>query len=93
MTFWSFVLLLLIAAVCGAIGQRIAGYSLGGCLISVIVGFIGALLGRWIAMKLELPILLEFQIGTETFPVLWAIVGSTLFTVVIGSLSRREKQK
>ena len=43
MTLFGFLILLLIAAICGGIGQAIAGYDLGGCLVSIVVGFIGAL--------------------------------------------------
>ncbi len=43
------LLLLLIAGVCGSLGQAIGGYSHGGCLVSIALGFIGALLGTWLA--------------------------------------------
>ena len=43
MTLVGLLVLLLIAAICGGIGQSLAGYSLGGCLVSIVVGFIGAL--------------------------------------------------
>ena len=36
---------LLIAAIAGAIGQAIVGFSRGGCLAAIAVGFIGAYLG------------------------------------------------
>ena len=52
MTLMGFLILLLIAAICGGIGQAIAGYDLGGCLVSIIVGFIGAYIGLWLAQKL-----------------------------------------
>src|SRR5881397_642413 len=55
MTLLSFLLLLLVAGICGSIGQAIAGYSRGGCLTSIALGFIGALLGMWIAGRLGLP--------------------------------------
>ena len=45
MSLLGFLFLLLIASICGAIGQSLAGYSLGGCFVSIIVGFIGAWLG------------------------------------------------
>ena len=83
------LILLVIAAVAGAIGQSIAGYSLGGCLVSSAVGLIGALIGRWLAGVLGLPELLVFNVGGQPFPVLWAIIGATLFTLVIGLLTRR----
>ena len=45
------LILLVIAAVCGAIGRAIAGGTHGGCLISIALGFIGALLGSWLATR------------------------------------------
>ena len=48
------LLLLLIAGVCGSLGQAIGGYSHGGCLVSIALGFIGALLGTWLAGALHL---------------------------------------
>lgn len=84
----EFVLLLIIAAICGAIGQSIAGYSLGGCLISTVVGFIGALIGKWLAAKMGLTFILPLEVGGETFPIIWAILGSALFAVAIGLITR-----
>lgn len=89
MTLTSFLILLVIAAIAGAIGQSIAGYSLGGCLVSAAVGLIGALVGNWLAGVLGLPEVLVFTIGGQPFPVLWAIIGATLFSLVIGLLTRR----
>ena len=43
MTLIDFVLLLIVAAICGSLGQALAGYSYGGCLLSAVVGFVGAL--------------------------------------------------
>jgi len=89
MTLVSILLLLLIAAVAGSIGQALAGYSMGGCLLSIVVGFIGAVLGLWLARELGLPEPLPVRVGGETFPLLWSIIGSALFAAVIGLLSRR----
>jgi hypothetical protein len=33
MTLMSLLILLLVAGICGSIGQAIAGYSHGGCLV------------------------------------------------------------
>jgi len=52
LSLWSLLILLLVAAICGAIGKAIAGGTRGGCLVSIAVGFIGALLGTWIANRL-----------------------------------------
>jgi uncharacterized membrane protein YeaQ/YmgE (transglycosylase-associated protein family) len=88
MTLLGLLVLLLIAAIAGAIGQSIAGYSLGGCLVSAAVGLIGALLGGWLAGATGLPELFVIQIGTWPFPVVWAIIGATLFSLVVGLLTR-----
>ena len=88
MTLLGFLLLLLIAAVCGGIGQSLAGYSLGGCLVSIIVGFVGAYLGLWIAGKMGLPKIFEITIEGKAFPVVWAIIGAALFTLIMALLRR-----
>jgi len=88
MTILGFFVLLLIAAICGGLGQSLAGYSLGGCLISIIVGFIGAYIGLWLAGKMGLPRLFEITIDGKAFPVLWAIIGSALFTLLMALLRK-----
>ena len=83
------LVLLLIAGVCGAIGQAIGGYSHGGCLVSIALGFIGALLGTYLARALGLPELLAIPAGGMSFPIIWSIIGAALFVAVIGLISRR----
>jgi len=41
MTILYFLLLALVAAICGSISQAIVGISVRGCVISAVVGFIG----------------------------------------------------
>jgi len=55
MSFLEFIILLIIAGVCGSIGQAISGYSRGGCLLSIVIGFIGALIGMGLADFFNLP--------------------------------------
>jgi uncharacterized membrane protein YeaQ/YmgE (transglycosylase-associated protein family) len=93
MTLIDVLLLLLVAGVCGAIGQAIAGFSRGGCLVTVVVGFIGALFGRWLAGAMNLPEPLVLEVGGAHFPVLWSIIGSCLFVALIGLMTRRSKSK
>jgi uncharacterized membrane protein YeaQ/YmgE (transglycosylase-associated protein family) len=88
MTILDLLLLLLVAGVCGALAQAISGYSRGGCLVSIALGFIGALLGVWIARALSLPEPLPVSVGGMNFPVVWSIVGAALFVAVLGFLSR-----
>ena len=88
MTILDVIVLLLIAGVCGAIGQAISGFSRGGCLVSIALGFIGALLGTWLAGALHLPELLAIPVGGMNFPIIWSIIGAALFVAVINLISR-----
>jgi uncharacterized membrane protein YeaQ/YmgE (transglycosylase-associated protein family) len=89
MSLLSLVILLVVAGICGSIGQAIAGFSRGGCLVSIALGFIGALLGMWIAGRLGLPELFAIDIGGERFPIIWSIIGSAIFVAVISLFTRR----
>ena len=40
MTLFDLLILLLVAGLCGALGQAITGYSRGGCLVSIALGFL-----------------------------------------------------
>ena len=88
MTLIGFLVLLAIAAICGAIGQSLAGYDLGGCLVSIVVGFIGAWIGLWLAAKMGLPELFTINIEGKPFPIVWAIIGSALFTLIMALIRR-----
>ena len=89
MTVVEILILLLIAGICGSIAQALTGFSRGGCLVSVVVGLIGALLGNLLARQLGLPEPLAIQIGDQTFPILWSIIGGALFVAVLGFLTAR----
>lgn len=88
MSIVDLIILLIVAAVCGSLGMAIGGYSRGGCLVSIALGFIGALLGMWLARELSLPELLMLDIGGVQFPIVWSIIGSALFIAVLAFLSR-----
>jgi uncharacterized membrane protein YeaQ/YmgE (transglycosylase-associated protein family) len=93
MTFVDFLLLLAIAAIAGAIGQALAGHSLGGLFISIIVGFVGAAIGSWLAGQFHFPTFFVVGIGGEKFPIIWAIIGSALLSAALGFISRQRKIK
>jgi uncharacterized membrane protein YeaQ/YmgE (transglycosylase-associated protein family) len=88
MTLIELLLLLLVAGICGSVAQSLVGYSHGGCLASIVLGFIGALLGLWLARLLALPELLTLQIGGQPFPVLWSIIGGSLFVALLALIAR-----
>ena len=85
----SFILLLIVAGVAGAVGQAIGGFSYGGCIVSILVGFIGAYIGTWIARQFGLALFYVIQIGGEQFPIVWAIIGAAILSALLGLLFRR----
>ena len=85
----ALLILIVIAAVCGAIGKAIAGSSRGGLIVSIALGFVGALLGPWVARQLHLAEPLMITVGGHPFPVLWSIIGAALFVAIIHLVSRR----
>jgi uncharacterized membrane protein YeaQ/YmgE (transglycosylase-associated protein family) len=88
MTLLELLLYLVIAAVAGGIGRAIAGGTRGGCVVSIALGFIGALLGSWIARKAKLPELFLVRLGDgPAFPFLWSVIGAALFVAVVVALS------
>ena len=89
MSLTSILILLVIAAVCGAIGKAIAGSARGGLIVSIVLGFIGALLGPWVAGKLDLSEPFMVNVGGQPFPVLWSIIGAALFVAIVHLFSRR----
>ncbi len=89
MTLWGLLILLVVAAIAGSIGQALAGFSGGGCVVSIVLGFIGAFLGQWLAAQLHLPEPFVLNTDGQPFPLLWAIIGAALLSAVLGLLSRR----
>jgi len=91
LTLGSIIVLLIVAGLCGAIGRSIVGYSHGGCLASIALGFIGALIGSWIAKEFHFPEIFAIKVEGANFPVVWAILGSALFVGVLGMLTGRRR--
>ncbi|HEV8200519.1 MAG TPA: hypothetical protein VGS03_10890 [Candidatus Polarisedimenticolia bacterium] len=86
MTLGNLLLLLLVAGVCGSLAQSIAGYSHRGILVSIALGFAGALLGLWLARVLGIGEVFALRIGAQTFPVVWSILGAALFVAALHAL-------
>jgi uncharacterized membrane protein YeaQ/YmgE (transglycosylase-associated protein family) len=83
------IVLIVIAAVCGAVGRAIGGDVRGGFIVSTALGFIGALLGPWLAHQLKLPEPFMINVSGQSFPVLWSIIGAAVFVAIIHLVSRR----
>ena len=89
LTVLGLLVLLLVAAVCGAIGKAIAGGARGGFLVSLVLGFIGALLGTWLARQMRLPEIFVVSIDGHPFPIVWSIIGAALFVALVHLFSSR----
>ena len=88
MSLVGFLILIVVAAICGAIGQAIAGYSTGGFLVSIVVGFIGAYLGVWLSQQFGLPELFVVNVDGQPFPIVWSVIGSAILAIIVGLLTR-----
>ena len=82
---FGFLLSVVIAALAGATGARLAGRRSPGCWTSMVLGWIGSLLGSWLAGLLGWPTLWEI----EGFPIIWAVVGAALFVALLNLISGR----
>jgi len=83
---------LIIAGIAGSIGRSLSGFSRGGCIISIVVGFIGAIIGAWLARELQLPDPFVIVIRGTSYNILWTIIGAVIFTAVL-SLITPDKKK
>lgn len=91
MTISEILPLLLVAVVAANVRQVIYGHSLGGYLVSLTVGFIGAFFGIGIARLFGFPEMIPFIIRGETFPVMWSIIGSITLSWVLSSITRNSE--
>ncbi|AFZ21207.1 GlsB/YeaQ/YmgE family stress response membrane protein [Allocoleopsis franciscana] len=92
MTLIEILLLLLIAAICGSLGQVLVGYSTGGLLASIVVGVIGAYIGIWVAREFNLPVFYALNMGGRSFPIIWSIIGSAIFAAILGLINRATRR-
>jgi uncharacterized membrane protein YeaQ/YmgE (transglycosylase-associated protein family) len=81
------VILLAVAAAVGLIAQSLTRYWRGGVLLAILLGFVGALIGTWLARELGLPEVLTVSVGGVAFPIVWAVVGAILLVGLVGLLS------
>jgi uncharacterized membrane protein YeaQ/YmgE (transglycosylase-associated protein family) len=90
----EFIILVVMAGVLGVVAQQILGTRYG-VVVSVIFGFIGALVGRQLAIWLGLPVLLTVGTQSGRFEVVWSLLGALLVTFGAGIIakSNRNAQK
>lgn len=84
----SLIILVIVAALVGALGQGLAGDARGGVLASIALGFIGALIGTWAVREFGLPEIFVLRVGETIIPIIWAIIGAAMFVALLGLLNR-----
>ena len=88
MTLVDFLILAVVAAVCGMVGESLVGYSVGGCLTSAVIGYIGAFIGLWVARQFGLPELFTVTVSGTSIPIVWSIIGSALLVAALSIIRR-----
>lgn len=88
MSILDLVTLLIVAVFCSFMGQALARYSMGGCITSTLVGFVGAVISTWMALTLELPEFFAINVGGRAFPIVWSMIGSAFFVILLSVLTK-----
>ena len=92
LTLPGLIVLIVIAAICGAVGRALGGGARGGLLVSTAIGFIGALLGPWVARQFHLAEPFVLRAGGYSFAIMWSIVGGALFVAFLHSPALRAEK-
>jgi len=85
----SLIILLIVGGLIGVIGQKLVGYSHSGCMTSIAIGFIGALIGSWAVKQFGLPEIYVLKIAHTSLPIIWAIIGAAVLVALLGVLKKR----
>ena len=78
------LLVVLVAIVCGSIAQLTSGYSRGGWIVNLGIGFFGALAGVVVSRSLNAPEIYNLKMQSVNFPIMYSIIGSVFFLAAIG---------
>ena len=89
LTLPGLLVLVIIAAICGAVGRALAGGAPGGFITSIALGFIGALFGPWVASQLHLTEPFVLRVSGQSFPIVWSMIGAALFVAILHLISGR----
>jgi uncharacterized membrane protein YeaQ/YmgE (transglycosylase-associated protein family) len=82
---------LVVAGICGAIGEWVVGFRAGGALISIIIGVIGAYVGNLFAGLVfrsapSVQHIVFISVGRIQYDLVWALIGSILIVFGLAAL-------
>ena len=87
LTLPGLIVLIIIAAICGAVGRALGGGVRGGLIVSTAIGFIGAMFGPWLARLFNLGEPFVLRVNGFSFPILWSIIGGAIFVAILHLLA------
>ncbi len=93
MSIVELILLLVVAGVLGVVSQRLTGIQPGGLIMTVILGFVGAWLGKQFSVWLNIYDPIRLRVGGTEFPLLCAIVGGVIVTSIVGWIQWRGRRR
>lgn len=93
MSLLDFLIMFIIAAITGSVARSLVGFDRGGCILSAIVGFIGALIGTWLGREYGLPKIWSLEIRGIEYPIIWSVIGAVLFTILLSFFAPHKKKK
>jgi len=88
MSLLNVLLLLVIAGACGFAATKLMGAKRVNIILMIILGFIGAALGQWLAGFFHLPMFLQLNIGGQNFPLVWALIGSITIIGIVSAIQQ-----
>jgi len=88
MNLLELIVYLVIAGACGAIARAIAGGTRRGFIVAVLLGFLGAFVGTWLARMFQLPRFFVVSVGGHPFPIVWSILGGIVLVAIAHALTR-----
>ncbi len=93
MTLVGFLILVVVGAICGGIAEALVGYSPGGFLAAVAIGFLGALIGTWLAPRIGLPSILPVTIEGFKIEIIWSILGAIILLAILSAVRRPYRRR
>ncbi len=85
--------LAVVSAICWSIGRPIYEYSRYGFLTSIILGFVGAFLGKWVSRYLHLPWMFPVGVFGRVLPIIWSTIGGALLVSAVSIISMQIKRR
>jgi uncharacterized membrane protein YeaQ/YmgE (transglycosylase-associated protein family) len=90
-TLEGLIVVIVTAALCGAVGLALAGGGQGGRVRYTTCGVIGAVLVPWLARECHLSESAGLHVSGHLFPIAWSIIGAALLVAILYAVSARRR--